>query len=169
MPVRNNSASLRASTLSFLLPSFSKALRRGLQTRIWCTCGFNRSYSHAAHVPSSQVTCSSPCSTWINCRMLLALVSTIDSITWCPLTFSTAITIASLCTSIPIYLTSRLIELPPWGEAHSCQRLSFPQGTMPSITTAPLVADVNHPESVAHSRRYAQLQSCEAGRSFIMH
>src|SRR5215467_9436214 len=68
-----------------------------------------RSYSQADQVPSSQVTCNSPCSPWINCRMLLALVSTIASITIWPLLFSTAITIASLCTSIPIYLTSRLI------------------------------------------------------------
>jgi len=51
----------------------------------------------------------SPCSPWINCRMLLALVSTIDSITTWPLVFRTAITIASLCTSMPIYLMSRLI------------------------------------------------------------
>src|SRR5438046_7608528 len=48
----------------------------------------------------------SPCSPWINCRMLLALVSTIDSITTWPLVFRTAITIASLCTSMPIYLMS---------------------------------------------------------------
>jgi hypothetical protein len=32
-------ASLRASTLSLLLPSFNKALRRGLQTTMCCTCG----------------------------------------------------------------------------------------------------------------------------------
>ena len=38
--------------------------------------------------------------------MLLALVSITDSITSFPLSFRTAITIASLCTSIPIYLTS---------------------------------------------------------------
>src|SRR5215467_4152518 len=91
MPVRNKSASLRASTLSLLLPSFNKALRRGLQTRTRCTWGCSRSYSQAAQVPSSQVTCSSPCSPWINCRMLLALVSTIASITIWPLLFSTAI------------------------------------------------------------------------------
>src|SRR2546430_14804888 len=54
--------------------------------------------------------------------MLLALVSTMDSITSLPLPFSTAITIASLCTSMPIYLMSRLIQLPPWGKDHSRQR-----------------------------------------------
>src|SRR5882757_4079075 len=42
-----------------------------------CTCGCSRSYSQAAQVPSSQVTCNSPRRPWINCRMLLALVSTI--------------------------------------------------------------------------------------------
>jgi hypothetical protein len=43
---------------------------------------------------------------WRNCRMLLALVSMTDSITSFPPSFTTAITMASLCTSIPIYLTS---------------------------------------------------------------
>jgi hypothetical protein len=38
--------------------------------------------------------------------MLLALVSTMVSMTSFPVPFCTAITIASLCTSIPIYLTS---------------------------------------------------------------
>src|SRR5438132_5531194 len=54
--------------------------------------------------------------------MLLALVSTMDSITSLPLPLRTAITIASLCTSMPIYLMSRLIPLPPWGIDHSRQR-----------------------------------------------
>ena len=63
--------------------------------------------------------------------MLLALVSTIDSITSLPLPFSTAITIASLCTSMPIYLMSRLIQLPPWGKDHSRPTESFPQGKVP--------------------------------------
>jgi hypothetical protein len=40
--------------------------------------------------------------------MLLALVSMTDSITSFPPSFRTAITMASLCTSIPIYLMSRL-------------------------------------------------------------
>jgi hypothetical protein len=54
--------------------------------------------------------------------MLLALVSTIDSITSLPLPFSTVITVASLCTSMPIYWMSRLIKLPPWGKEHRAQR-----------------------------------------------
>src|SRR5579864_1318197 len=54
--------------------------------------------------------------------MLLALVSTIDSITSLPLLLRTAITTASLCTSMPIYLMSRLMQLPPWGKDHSRQR-----------------------------------------------
>src|SRR5450755_3150943 len=85
-----------------MLPSFNKALRRGLHTTMCCTCGCSRSYSQAAQVPSSQVTCSSPRRPWRNCRMLLALVSITDSITSFPLSFRTAITMASLCTSIPI-------------------------------------------------------------------
>src|SRR5215471_7226293 len=52
------------------------------------------------------------------CRILLALVSTMDSTTNLPLPFRTAITSASLCTSKPIYLMSRLIQLPPWGKDH---------------------------------------------------
>src|ERR1700693_994168 len=55
--------------------------------------------SQGAHVPSSQVTCNSPRRPWINCRMLLALVSIIDSITSLPLLLRTAITTPSLCTS----------------------------------------------------------------------
>src|SRR5450631_4272296 len=81
MPVRNKSASFCASTLSLLLPSFNKALRRGLQTTMCCTCGCSRSYSQAAQVPSSQVTWSSPRRPWRNCRMLLALVSRMVSMT----------------------------------------------------------------------------------------
>ena len=38
----------------------------------------------------------------------------------------TAITIASLCTSMPIYLMSRLIQLPPWGKDHSSSNGVFP-------------------------------------------
>jgi hypothetical protein len=60
IPVRSNSASLRASTLSLLLPSFYKALRRGLHTRTCCTCGCSRSYSHAAQVPSSRSHAARP-------------------------------------------------------------------------------------------------------------
>src|SRR5579864_4711486 len=131
MPVRNKSASLRASTLSLLLPSFNKALRRGSHTSTCATWGFNRSYSQAAQVPSSQVTCSSPRRPWINCSMLLALVSTMDSITSLPLPLRTAITIASLCTSMPIYLMSRLIQFLFGGKDHSRSTESFPQGNVP--------------------------------------
>src|SRR5215472_5133825 len=168
MPVRNKSASLRASTLSLLLPSFNKALRRGLQTRTWCTWGCSRSYNQAAQVPSSQVTCSSPCSPWINCRMLLALVSTIASITIWPLLFSTAITIASLCTSIPIYLTSRLILSCLLGGKLIRPTSTFPQGNVPLFNglAYPLLrfschhADCNHSE-----RRRSGAEPCTAQRS----
>ena len=43
IPVRNKSASLRASILSLLLPSFNKALRRGSQTSTCATWGCSRS------------------------------------------------------------------------------------------------------------------------------
>ncbi|MBZ5686887.1 MAG: hypothetical protein LAP86_17820 [Acidobacteriia bacterium] len=43
IPVRNKSASLRASILSLLLPSFNKALRRGSQTSTCAAWGFSRS------------------------------------------------------------------------------------------------------------------------------
>src|SRR3989440_2578919 len=71
----NSSASLRASMRSLLLPSFSKAFFRGLHTTSSVTCGFSRSYNQPAQVPSSNVRCTSPPSPWINCRMVLALVS----------------------------------------------------------------------------------------------
>lgn len=48
--------------------------------------------------------------------MLLALVSTIDSMTSLPPLLRTVITTASLCTFMPIYLMSRLMQLPPWGK-----------------------------------------------------
>src|SRR5215468_1444561 len=148
MPVHSNSASLRASTLSFLLPSFNKALRRGLQTSTSATRGCNISYSQVAQVPSSQVTCTSPRRPWINCRMLLALVSTMDSITSLPLPFKTAITIASLCTSMPIYLMSRLIRVCLLeGKGHSRQRVSFPQGKVPFSSTTILEIDVDYPDA----------------------
>ncbi len=50
---RSLAASLRASTLSLLLPSFNMALRRGLQTTMCCTCGCSRSYSQSTQVPCS--------------------------------------------------------------------------------------------------------------------
>src|SRR5439155_6135055 len=122
--------SLRASILSLLSPSINEALRRGCQTSTCAAWGCSRSESPAAHVPSSHITCHSPRRPWINCRMLVAFVSTVDSITSLPLLLRTAITTASLCTSMPIYLTSRLIQLPPWGKDHSRPTESFPQGTV---------------------------------------
>src|SRR5664279_4687724 len=79
---------------------------RGSHTTSSVTCGFSKSYSQADQVPSSKVTCKSPRSPWINCKMVLALVSMIDSITSFPSPFITAMAIASLCTSMPIYLMS---------------------------------------------------------------
>src|SRR2546427_5645519 len=66
---------------SLLLPSFNRAFRRGLHTTTFVTCGFSRSYNQAAQVPSSNVTCRLPRSPWTNWRMVLALVSRMDSIT----------------------------------------------------------------------------------------
>src|SRR5467141_3735746 len=100
----NSSASLCASMRSLLLPSFSKAFFRGLLTTSSVTCGFSRSYNQPAQVPSSNVRCTSPPSPWINCRMVLALVSMTHSITTLPAEFRTAIEMLSLCTSKPIYL-----------------------------------------------------------------
>src|SRR6188472_3484787 len=77
---------------------------RGSHTTNFVTCGLSRSYSHAAEVPSSKVTCKSPRSPSINCRIMLAFVSMTDSITTLPTEFLTAIEILSLCTSMPIYL-----------------------------------------------------------------
>src|ERR1700741_1141910 len=161
MPVRNKSASLRASILSLLLPSFNKALRRGSHTSTCATWGFNRSYSQAAQVPSSQVTCNSPRRPWMNCRMLLALVLTMDSITSLPPPLSTAITVASLCTSMPIYLMSRLMQLPPCGKDHSRSTDSFPQGKVSFFSPFAYLL----PDSCPGIRLY----STQQGRSLIMH
>ena len=62
----------------------------------------------------------------MNCRMLLALVSRMVSMTSFPLPFRTAITIASLCTSMPIYLMSRLISVASLGERSFVPTLIFP-------------------------------------------
>ena len=90
---------------SLLLPSLSKALRRGLHTTSSVTCGLIKSYNHAAQVPSSKVTCKLPRRPFRKSRMVLALVSIVHSITSLPEEFRTATEIASLCTSIPIYFT----------------------------------------------------------------
>src|SRR6516162_5761003 len=77
---------------------------RGSHTTNFVTRGFNKSYNQAAEVPSSKVTCKSPRSPSINCRIMLAFVSMTHSITILPIEFITAIEILSLCTSMPIYL-----------------------------------------------------------------
>src|ERR1700693_278304 len=100
---RNSSANFRASMRSLLLPSFSRALRRGLHTTSSVTCGLIKSYNQAAQVPSSNVTCRLPRRPLRKSRMVMALVSITHSITSLPEEFRTAIEIASLCTSIPIY------------------------------------------------------------------
>src|ERR1700684_3869528 len=102
---RNSSASFRASMRSLLLPSFSRALRRGLHTTSSLTCGLIKSYNQAAQVPSSNVTCRLPRRPFRKSRMVMALVSITHSITSLPEEFRTAMQIASLCTSIPIYFT----------------------------------------------------------------
>src|ERR1700730_8175222 len=76
---------------------------RGSHTTSFVTCGFNRSYNQAAEVPSSKVTCTSPRSPSMNCRIMLALVSRTHSISIFPTEFITAIEIPSLCTSMPTY------------------------------------------------------------------
>src|SRR5271156_3985214 len=85
--------------------SRSGQLRRGLHTTSSATCGLIRSYNQAAQVPSSNVTCKLPRRPLRKPRMVLALVSIVHSITSLPEEFRTAIEIASLCTSIPIYFT----------------------------------------------------------------
>src|SRR5215469_2021777 len=94
---------------------------RGSHTTSFVTCGFNRSYNQAAEVPSSNVTCKSPRSPSINCRIMLAFVSMTDSITTLPAEFLTAIEILSLCTSMPIYLALVIKGVPPleWLSEHS--------------------------------------------------
>src|SRR5580698_2707226 len=81
-----------------------EAFLRGSHTTNFVTCGFSKSYNQAAQVPSSNVTCKSPRSPSIHCRIMLAFVSITHSITIFPTAFITAIEMLSLCTSIPIYL-----------------------------------------------------------------
>src|SRR6516225_7106045 len=81
-----------------------EAFFRGSHTSNFVTCGFSRSYNQAAQVPSSNVTCKSPRSPSINCKMVLALVSMTLSITTLPTESLTQIEMLSLCTSSPIYL-----------------------------------------------------------------
>jgi hypothetical protein len=63
---RNNSASLRASIRSLLLPSFKRAFFRGSQTTSRLTWGFRRSCNQAADVPSSKVSDRVPCNPRMN-------------------------------------------------------------------------------------------------------
>src|SRR5258706_6941418 len=83
-----------------------EAFFRGSHTTNFVTCRFSKSYNQAAQVPSSNVTCKSPRSPLINCRIMLAFVSMTHSITIFPAPFLTAIEMLSLCTSIPIYFLS---------------------------------------------------------------
>src|ERR1700694_1959562 len=83
-----------------------EAFFRGSHTTNSVTCGLSKSYNQAAQVPSSNVTCKSPRSPSINCRITLVFVSITHSITIFPASFLTAIEMLSLCTSIPIYFLS---------------------------------------------------------------
>src|SRR5580700_10171556 len=98
----NRSDSSRASIRSFLFPC--RLFFRGSQTTNFDTWGFSRSNNQVAQVPSSKVTCKSPRSPSIHCRIMLALVSMTHSITIFPAAFLTASEMLSLCTSMPIYL-----------------------------------------------------------------
>src|SRR5450755_5036638 len=89
-----------------------EAFLRGSHTTNFVTCGFSKSYNQAAEVPSSKVTCKSPRSPSINCRIMLALVSIKLSITIFPALFITAIEMLSLCTSIPIYFLLSIEGVP---------------------------------------------------------
>jgi hypothetical protein len=73
-----------------------EAFFRGSHTTNFVTWGFSRSYNQAAEVSSSNVTCKSPRSPSINCRIMLALVSITHSITIFPTPFITAIEMLSL-------------------------------------------------------------------------
>ena len=81
--------------------------------------------------------------------MLLALISTIDSITSFPLVFRTAITFGSLCTSIP-----RVASLGGRNRAsvYLSPKVKAPKAKVPFSRSTPLEADVNHPQSAAQPR-----------------
>src|SRR5215470_11536866 len=128
MMKRSSSANRRASILSFWLPSLIDLFFRGSHTSNFVTCGFNRSYNQAADVPSSKVTCKSPRSPSINCRIMLAFVSMTDSITTLPTEFMTASEILSLCTSIPIYLMLLVIKGVLSGRVEANTQNPIPKG-----------------------------------------
>src|SRR6266480_1918700 len=88
-------ASLRASTRSFLFPALTRAFFRGSHTTTFVTCGSSRSYSHAALVPSSNVTHQLPRSPRTNSRIVADWVSMIDSITSFPAESRTATAIVA--------------------------------------------------------------------------
>src|SRR5215472_6597624 len=83
--------------------------------------------------------------------MLPASVSTIDSITTLPVSFRTAITTASLCTSMPIYLISRLMQLPPWGKDHSRQRSLSLKVKCHASTHLPIFSSDSCPTSLPYT------------------
>src|SRR5579864_6980232 len=91
---------------SFLFPSFNRAFLRGSLTTTRVTCGWSRSYSQAAQVPSSKFTCKLPRSPRKHWRITSALVSRMASITSLPVQSRTATEIVAWCTSSPIYLAS---------------------------------------------------------------
>src|ERR1700722_16364255 len=115
-----------------------EAFFRGSHTTNFVTCGFNRSYNQAAQVPSSNVTCSSPRSPLMNCRMMLAFVSTTHSSTILPAEFMTAMEMLSLWTSMPIYFVSFIGDA-PFGRRWDQHSLTYSRG-------APLYCVVVLPE-----------------------
>jgi len=58
------------SKIHSTVPSLMEAFFRGSHTSKFVTCGFSNSYNQAAEVPSSNVTCKSPRSPSINCRIM---------------------------------------------------------------------------------------------------
>src|ERR1700730_1828866 len=117
----NRSDNSLASMRSFLLPCLE--FFRGSHTTSLVTCAFRRSYNQVAQVPSSNVTCCSPRSPWMNSRIVLAFVSITHSITSFPAAFLTAIEILSLCTSKPIYFLLSIEGAPFWRVEPNTQNL----------------------------------------------
>jgi CAAX prenyl protease-like protein len=83
-------ANFRASIRSFLFPASSKAFLRGSHASTSVTCGFTRSWSQAAQVPSSKHTCKLPCSRFRNCSTVAVSVSSVHSRTSLPVPSKTA-------------------------------------------------------------------------------
>src|SRR6266436_3286090 len=145
---------------------------RGSHTTNFVTCGFNRSYNQAADVPSSKVTCKSPRSPSIDCRIMLAFVSMTDSITTLPTEFMTAIEILSLCTSIPIYLMLLVIKGVLSGRVEANTQNPTPKGApfyiasgyrrsgFGPILTCPVSALIRHRELKSATRTAARIDHC---------